>query len=1253
MAKLTTREVIDGLVSRGLPEHVAKGFAMNAIDESGLETGIEEAEYNVHGTKGYGLFQWTGDRRDKLYARAKSRGVHPSDKDLQLDLVVEELNGPEKRARDAIYATTSPGAAGAAIVSKFLRPAKKHEVERVARYTGRDGNVQWDFEGHADADGFQNAEIDPNTYVDVTAPTRPDVFTVLGEESKYENQPYDSFWGEVVASYQSSSVTSSLMRWHSEGTIDPYFELGDDRAKEIADTIDPRYHDYVMTAGSEEILKRRLQWVEEDAVRQSKLAAGGASAMAAGFLAGAADPVPLLAGIATGGWGAAALKTSTAVGAVATGAAFGAAENLAWEGANKYVFQNPNSDPLMAAILGAGFGSIGGALSRFGGSEAQDLTDVGIALQTGRKIATTPTTPAAPEIGLPQGHMGAAQNTDLVDPLVSGNLAYRTEVRDEDVPYGFGGKARFDVTGQMTTSANPLTRSIGAALAEETAGFTDRSVVADPASARATALERRMVGNFMDAYKTQEAVFLKDQGVGRMSPVKAAKAREDFGRNVRDYVMDPHPPADLHPAIKAAGDNFRQRMAEFHEELHNAGLGDFSKDPNYFPLISSPDNVSKADMEFHMDTMHDFIRQAVLKRDPQLDPKLVDRMAKGYWANIRKGAYGIEDHLSRAMSVGDREAFKEALQAGLSKNDKLTDAELDQLTDAMMGAVDELPGKGNEKPSFGNRHLKRRTALDHNFQATLTKRDGTKVKMRIADLFETDAEMVFRRYSRVMSGRVALANTSLQNPSKPGELLIDGIRSDADVSRLKDAIIESWRQRGVHGTDKRVLNDVANVDFLYKRITGTPVFEQRSEGSKWARRIRDMQFIRLMSNMGLNQVQEGAKIMALTGYRAAFSQMPSIPKMVKGIAAGKYPRNQLEQELQDLTGIGVEYLQTRRALRVSDDRIAEGTASKGMQRFDNALDYASELTSKISMMRYIHDTQQRWAMAAISQQMAQMARKVSPDGQSFDLSKLSRHDVDRLASMGMGTKDLETLFRNILATGEFKGKRLVALNAEQWDADAVSKFRVFVGRYTDRLVQQNDVGGLSKWMSHPIASLMIQFRSFVFGAWAKSTLYAVNHGRTGDPRLLVMLAGELALGMATYAVRMAPAASMDDKELERWEKEVLNPAALAKNGWSRTATASILPMIIDTALVSTPVGPQFEGARSSGSSTDLWFGSPAVDQLDNAQRFFRGAMGAAISEDEDFSKQDARAGLKAFAPWGNWIPVLYGFGALTKGLPDE
>lgn len=126
-----------GLINRGLPEHVADAFLLNMQDESGLNPGINEASPTVPGSRGgFGLYQLTGPRRVAYEQYAQQLGVDPSNVDAQLDFMMSELQGPEARAYQSIMAAPDTGSAAAAIVNDFLRPAEEHRARRAAQYTG-------------------------------------------------------------------------------------------------------------------------------------------------------------------------------------------------------------------------------------------------------------------------------------------------------------------------------------------------------------------------------------------------------------------------------------------------------------------------------------------------------------------------------------------------------------------------------------------------------------------------------------------------------------------------------------------------------------------------------------------------------------------------------------------------------------------------------------------------------------------------------------------------------------------------------------------------------------------------------------------------------------------------------------------------------------------------------------------------------------------------------------------------------------
>jgi len=131
------RAIYQGLIDRGVPEHVAHGVLLNIADESGFKLDIEEYEANVHGTKGKGLIQFTGARRNTYEAKYGNDWSLPN----QLDFIVEEWQGPEKKAYEKMVAAPDFREAAALGTKYWLRPAKEHRDRRMAKYRNATGYV--------------------------------------------------------------------------------------------------------------------------------------------------------------------------------------------------------------------------------------------------------------------------------------------------------------------------------------------------------------------------------------------------------------------------------------------------------------------------------------------------------------------------------------------------------------------------------------------------------------------------------------------------------------------------------------------------------------------------------------------------------------------------------------------------------------------------------------------------------------------------------------------------------------------------------------------------------------------------------------------------------------------------------------------------------------------------------------------------------------------------------------------------------
>ena len=170
------RDVIQGLVKRGLPLHVALGATGNMLVESpGLKTGQNEIAPLVPGSRGgFGLNMWTGPRRRQYEEFARSRGAPLDDLDTQLDFTVWELQNTEKGAMQALMATDNPIEAARVYSNRFLRPGTPHLDRRIAetqRLAG--GDYQAGPEGETYQPGDTGTPFNPQ-YPQQNALAKPD-----------------------------------------------------------------------------------------------------------------------------------------------------------------------------------------------------------------------------------------------------------------------------------------------------------------------------------------------------------------------------------------------------------------------------------------------------------------------------------------------------------------------------------------------------------------------------------------------------------------------------------------------------------------------------------------------------------------------------------------------------------------------------------------------------------------------------------------------------------------------------------------------------------------------------------------------------------------------------------------------------------------------------------------------------------------------------------------------------------------------
>lgn len=196
------------------------------------------------------------------------------------------------------------------------------------------------------------------------------------------------------------------------------------------------------------------------------------------------------------------------------------------------------------------------------------------------------------------------------------------------------------------------------------------------------------------------------------------------------------------------------------------------------------------------------------------------------------------------------------------------------------------------------------------------------------------------------------------------------------------------------------------------------------------------------------------------------------------------------------------------------------------------------------------------------------------------------------------------------------------------------------------LVQRNDIGALIPFMKYPLAKLVMQFRTFMVGAYAKDTLKNLHYRDAIAAKTLAFTTG---LAGVSYVLQTRLAAVGRSDQHEFLEKR-LSVDAIAKAAFARSGTSSVLPMLIDTARYSTGQDPWFAHTRTSGQVSNLFFGNPGTGLIDDATLATRALAG--LFEDRRWSQEEARA-IARVMMFGNSLPIVMGMNALISDLPED
>lgn len=1048
-------------------------------------------------------------------------------------------------------------------------------------------------------------------------------------EQRQERESYGFGRGMVEAVKQEQTL---LWAFEQAGRPAPdvNFRVTKDMLKQRAGDVPTEYLGYLQDSHSGPDFDWRLHRLKKDIEVEQKLAAMGATGVALRLGGAIVDPAGWLATAAAAPLGGAVKGGRVA--RILGGAAEGAAGNLALESAMSQMKPTWEKENLIYAgagglIFGAAFGSAG--------RSAANAEETNILSKNARELMSSV------EMGR---SIGAAQNPVTRNPVRTDVSEYLNKnFSDAQDDSALNGWHRWDLTGKLKGSENPLVRALGNLMPEETVGQKKGGATARAITEDQTIIQRRFDISWSRSYRSAWSDYKERHNLGWASGMNGDETR--FRQEITAAIRSTDPLDEFDPAVmrmKQEWNNISAAYVKLTQGDHLAldgtqrapmkGWEGLAESETYVPRLVHWDRFRGLQEEIGSSGLTKLVSAAIRGRNPDIEVAKANKIATGYVKRLEQVEAGQEQSASRIFSTLDMDEMRMNLEnAGLDSED---------IKFVMSGMESRDAGKA------GQARGKRRQLLNENFSLALPTKNGLR-EVRIAELFHDDAQHLFESYNRQMSGAVAMSRLRVENPNwRPGEddlhprYLIDGIHSRADWENvIKQVRAVASSEGATRGMRESVDADVERLQFLYDGITGTPSKFDQSNMASAVRMIRDYNFLRVMGQVGFAQIAEIGMITGSLGLKTAIQSMPSLRTLLRDAKTGALK----DADAEALEWISTAGTDTLRGIGhiVTDDfgaPVTNSGKSSAMLRAEAGLSRGARAMTFVSGMAPVNAYLQRWAAKGVLQKFIDM----SDEG--------ARVNRKRMRVLGLSDEMQDRVFGEIRkhmadTGGEREGSKLRRLNLEAWNPEVRGAFEHAIFRWTRKIIQENDMGQTNTILGHTIGKLLFQFRGFMLGAWTKNTLHNI-HMR--DWESMSMILATMTFGTLSY-VAQTHLQSFGRSDRDKFLDYRLSQQKIAAAAFQRAGFYSLFPAVVDNMGYLAGFDPLFD-TRVTGQPSQGLTSFPALGIIDNAMNSVRGVTGTASGD--PFSQKDARA-MFGTLPFGNTLPMLWFSNSIVRGLPER
>ena len=1038
-------------------------------------------------------------------------------------------------------------------------------------------------------------------------------------ERLYEEERAKVTFGQAAdAAFSEENTMAWIFNGLEDFEPDPDFRLTEENLATLTEGIPEDRQDFIVEAVSMPHAMKLRERALESLKNQETLAKYGWGGVGLQIAAATLDVPAIAATIATEGaaapmiWGAKAGR----IGRVFRNATTSAASAAAIE--SYLVSQNSMKDPYDILYAAGGGFLLGGALdSAFGVVSSRRYKNATKKIMNDVEEAqTADVNRAMQDRGIDTG-VGAMENPmsrPTQDIEIRRGISERLDDADAEPMADFG-KVRFDMVGQLKNSKISITRRAASMLGED--AVNPGEITADLMKTVGT---KRMSNKFYQQYETSYEGWAKASGVN-FAQRRMDSRRSEFGRLVSDEIEMPG--SSTNADIINAANNVRGLFSEMLQDAKRAGVKGFDEIPenlSYFTHMWDGHRFLKYEAEFGED-IPGLLKTSLVNANPRMSEEAAEAIANGMTKKIMKREVGIDSGLARMFSTSNKEALRDIL------------LEEDVLSE---DAVDRIIGQlGFDREGLGPRAKRR---LNFDMSASVERNGRT---LHIKDLMERDTEAVVNAYINQMQGRIALAKK--------------GIFSDGDFESLKKDISAAGREIGDTPQAER---DIQKLDVLYALISGRPsplIGNPGSDANRIARLLMDLNFLRVMNQVGFAQISELGNAVSIDGTMALLRVVPDFKAMIKRTADGKL-EDAVARDLEAFVAPGVD----RNIQQSMNRHSVEDLYSIGKgDTIDRAINFIQPLrraTADISGLAPITVILERAAAKVATQSLVDLASGIK----KVRMKKLGKTTLEqdiakRLANLGldeaMWPRVVNQINRHVETHPSMfsRSRKVRAINMDAWDdIEARDALSYAIARWTRQSIQQNDVGNLNIHMTSTMGKIFTQFRAFMLVSYAKQFWHNIKRN---DFAAYSAMMWSCFYGGAAYTLQThVNAIGRDDKE--EFLRERLSAEEIGKAAFQRSSWAALLPGSWDTLMWATGQEPVFAYKRTTGLATSFIAGNPTFDLLDTAGKVARGGARAAFNEEYQWSRGQQRA-LNSLLPFQNAIGIKNVLNTMVEGLPEQ